>query len=226
MVRVTDGATDGGMRVDAIPPSAAPRIGAWPSDSTVGGFALAAAVVDAVCVASVLLFYALEVGRPGQHVFGPVSDATTAVFDVLALPVILWSTRRLAGSGAAWAFCMVALVATAVGAVNSALLVLRLIDEGISFTLSLAVIALQAGWFLLLGTRAGAATGLSRGLRRWALLIGVGMFAGIVVLVPAALLPPTSPLAVVLWIVGGAVGGVAWMSWPAWFALLGRSLRR
>src|SRR3954471_21803932 len=85
--RVTDRSAGGRVQSEAPHHGASTPEGAALDDPTVGAFAIAAGSVDAVSVVSVLLFYALEVGSSGPHVFGPLSDATTAVFDVLALPL-------------------------------------------------------------------------------------------------------------------------------------------
>jgi len=196
------------------------------SARTIGGWTLAAAVVDAVAVVSFLLFYAVEIGRPRPHVFGPLSDASSALFDLLLLPLLWFVLQRLPRRTPARGYALVSVVATAVGAVNSALLVLGLLNDAVSFVLTMVVIGVQAGWFVLVGRRGRETLGVNAGIARWALLAGLGMLVAIVVLIPAALLPPQSAVAIVLWIVGGAVGGIAWISWPIWLALVGRSLRR
>lgn len=206
--------------------AARPRASGHVDSRSVGGFAIAAGIVDAVCVVAFVLFYAIETGRPGQHLFGPISDGTTALFDLLLLPVLWFAAQRLPVATPGRVYALITIVATTIGFLNSALLVLRLMNEAVSFMLSLLVIAVQAGWFVLMGRRGDRALSLSRGLSRWALVIGLGILAAMVLLVPAALLPATSPVAAVLWIVGTLVGGLAWLSWPAWFIVVGVRLRQ
>jgi hypothetical protein len=196
------------------------------SRRTAGGWTLAAGLVDVVQVVSLLLFYSLEIGKPKPHLWGPLSDGSSAVFDLLLLPLLWFVVTRLPARTPARWYALVALVGTAVGAVNSGLLVLGLMNDAVSFVLTMVVIGVQAGWFVLMGRRGREVLGLSRGVERWALLGGLGMLAAIVLFVPAILLPSSSPIGLVLWILLGVIGGIGWISWPAWLIVTARTLLR
>ncbi len=219
-------ASTDGVATPTAPAPADRRRGASLSRRTIGRLTLVAAVVDAVGVVSLILFYAFEVSRPRPHLWGPLSDGSSALFDLLLLPLLWLVFQRLASRPIARGYALVTVVATAVGVFSSGLLVLGLLQDVASFVLTMIVIAVQAGWFVLMGRRGREALGLGRGVARWALLVGLGMLVAIVLFVPAYLLPATSPAAIVLWIVLGLVGGLGWISWAAWFAVVGRTLIR
>lgn len=189
---------------------------AWPmSARAVAGFAIAAAVVEAVCVVATILFFSLESTSTEPHVFGPISDLTTSLFDLLFLPVVAYFIRGMARTRVAKALGWVTFGMTALGAINSALLVFDLIPDGVSLTITLGVIAIQAVWFVWLGAAARRTDVLPRWLGTFALVFGLVMLVALVaVAIPGG------------WLVAAGPGMLAWAAWPVWLILLAIALLR
>ena len=66
-----------------------------PGDRTAARAAYAAAGLGAVGAATLGAMFAVEVPRNGPYVFGTINDATGALFNLAAVPVILQVHRRL-----------------------------------------------------------------------------------------------------------------------------------
>jgi hypothetical protein len=144
------------------------------------GFAIAAAIVEAACIVATILFFSLESTSTAPHVFGPISDLTTSVFDLLFLPVIVFFIHSAARSRGAVVFGWVTVGATATGAINSAMLVFDLVPDAVSLGITLGVIAIQAVWFVWLGIAARGTGILPRRLGTFALVFGIVMLVALV----------------------------------------------
>ena len=116
--------------------------------------------------------------------------------------------------------------ASVVGAAASLLLVAGRLGFEQSTAVSVIVIALQVLWMLWLNRRFLTDPGVPRQVGRFGIAFAVSLLAAMV-LFGASFAIPTGPMArTVLQIVGGALGGVAWLSWPIWFILVGRLMAR
>lgn len=184
-----------------------------------------AAVVSAVTVLALLLFYAFELETPGRHLFGPLSDLGTVGWDLL-LVVVVSGLRPVLGPGVrARALVLVTVVVSVGGAAASALLTIGALGFEVATAASVVAVLVQSLWLHRLGRGLRGTTwspGVVR-LGRWA-PVAQGVGAG-VVLVGLAL-PWGSPPQVVVIAVGVALGLPAWAAWPVWFALAGREVGR
>ncbi|MBD1593103.1 hypothetical protein HC744_13780 [Arthrobacter sp. S1_S22] len=200
---------------------------AWiPGDRTAARAAYAAAGLGAVGVATLGAMYAVEVPRNGPYVFGTINDATGALFNLAAIPVILQVHRRLPRTGASEAGKWVVTASCAAGSASSFLLVFKQLDFKSSTVVSVAAMTVQAGWFLLAHRALLASGAYPRNLARLGQAIGGTLLAAL----PVAGLTWAEQLP--LWVrygIGGAgvaAGAAAWVAWPYWYFLAGQHLSR
>ena len=196
-----------------------------PGDRTAASFAYAAAGLGAVGVASLGAMFAVEVPRNGPYVFGTINDATGALFNLAAIPVILqvhrWLPRTVASEAGKW----VVTASCAAGSANSFLLIAKQLDFKSSTVISVAAMTVQAGWFLLAHRALLASGAYPRDLAR----LGQAIGGSLLVALPVAGLTAVEQLP--RWVrygVGGAgvaVGAAAWVAWPYWYLLAGRQLK-
>jgi hypothetical protein len=195
-----------------------------PGDRTAARFAYAAAGLGAVGVATLGAMFAVEVPRNGPYVFGTINDATGALFNLAAIPVVLQVHRRLPRTVASEAGKWVVTASCAAGSASSFLLVSRQLDFKSSTAISVAAMTVQAGWFLLAHRALLASGGYPKNLAR----LGQAIGGSLLVALPVAGLTAVEQLP--RWVrygVGGAgvaVGAAAWVAWPYWYFLAGRQL--
>ncbi len=123
--------------------------GELPGDRTTAALAYSAAAVGAVGVATLAAMYAVEVPKGGPFVFGTINDATGAVFNLLAIPVILQIHKRIPATPWSEPLKWVTVAACAAGATSSTLLVLKVLEFGPSTAISVTAIVIQGLWFLV-----------------------------------------------------------------------------
>lgn len=198
---------------------------AWiPGDRTAARAAYAAAGLGAVGVATLGAMYAVEVPRNGPYVFGTINDATGALFNLAAIPVILQVHRRLPRTRASEAGKWVATASCAAGSASSFLLVVKQLDFKSSTVVSVAAMTVQAGWFLLAHRALLASGAYPRNLAR----LGQAIGGTLLVALPVAGLTWAEQLP--RWVrygIGGAgvaAGAAAWVAWPFWYFLAGKHL--
>lgn len=186
--------------------------------------AYAAAAAGALGAVTLGAMYAVEVPRGGPYVFGTISDATGAAFNVLAIPVILQVHRR--APRAAWTgpVTWIAVSACAAGAASSALLVLRVLDFNTSTAVSVASISLQGAWFLAMNTRLRRVEDYPRSLSGLGRFIGGGMLVGLAMAAAGFSLEQPGWLRTALMAAGAAAAGSAWLAWPYWYYRAGQYL--
>jgi hypothetical protein len=195
-----------------------------PGDRTAARCAYAAAGLGAMGVATLGVMFAVEVPRNGPYVFGTINDATGALFNLAAIPVILQVHRRLPRTVASEAGKWVVTASCAAGSASSFLLVARQLDFKSSTAISVAAMTVQAGWFLLAHRALLASGGYPQNLARLGQAIGGSLLAAL----PVAGLTAVEQLP--RWVrygVGGAgvaAGAAAWVAWPYWYFLAGRQL--
>jgi hypothetical protein len=184
--------------------------------------------VSATCVLSLLIFYAVEVPRGSPHLFGPTSDLTTSLWNLLLTPLLVASVAALNSRGGR-ILIWITVILSVIGAAGSMLLVIDAVPFGLSTPVSVAAVLAQAAWVYALceswrrlQERAAAnlrmlTLGRLMGLGQWvgALLVGISFVFGW-----------GTPLQRVIMVVGLIPGALSWMAWPVWFAMLGRSLGR
>jgi hypothetical protein len=199
-----------------------------PSDDRGGTVALAYLLAGAgaagfVCLA---LMYALEMGSARGHVFGPLSDLGTPVWNLLLIPLLLTFYPLLKDTRFGRALTTVTAVMAVLGAASSALLVSKTLTFAISTPIIVLGVLIQGLWLFALTRRLRAVPGWPRWVVRLGLSIPIGQTVG-AVLVGISLgfgwgtVPQLAVMAI------GLVAGVpAWAAWPVWFLLIGRFLAR
>ena len=195
-----------------------------PGDRTAARAAYAAAGLGAVGAATLGAMFAVEVPRNGPYVFGTINDATGALFNLAAVPVILQVHRRLPRTRTSEAALWVVTASCAAGSASSFLLVMKKLDFKSSTVISVAAMTIQAGWFLLAHRALLASGAYPRNLAR----LGQAIGGTLLVALPAAGLTWAEQLP--RWIrygIGGAgvgAGAAAWVAWPYWYFLAGQHL--
>ena len=197
-----------------------------PGDRTGARAAYAAAGLGAVGAATLGAMFAVEVPRNGPYVFGTINDATGALFNLAAVPVILQVHRRLPRTRTSEASLWVVTASCAAGSASSFLLVIKKLDFKSSTVISVAAMTVQAGWFLLAHRALLASGACPRNLAR----LGQAVGGTLLVALPVAGLTWAEQLP--HWVrygIGGAgvaAGAVAWVAWPYWYFLAGQHLSR
>lgn len=195
-----------------------------PGDRTAAKFAYAAAGLGVVGVATLGAMYAIEVPKNGPFIFGTINDATGAVINLVAIPVILQVHRRLRRTPGSETAKWLVVSACAAGSASSFLLVFKQLDFTVSTGISVGAMAAQAAWFLLANRALLKTGGYPRDLAKLGQFIGGALLAALPV---AGLAVVEQAPAWIRWGVGGAgiaVAASAWIAWPYWYFLAGRHL--
>ncbi len=186
------------------------------------------AAVSATCVLSLLIFYAVEVPRGSPHIFGPTSDLTTSLWNLLLTPLLIASVAALNTRGGR-ILIRIAVILSVIGAAGSMLLVIDAVPFGVSTPVSVAAVLAQAAWVYALcesWRRLQERVTASSRMLTLGQLMGVGQWVGaLVVGISFVFGWGTTPQRVIM-VVGLIPGALSWMAWPVWFAMLGRSLGR
>ncbi|MBT2515307.1 hypothetical protein [Arthrobacter sp. ISL-30] len=195
-----------------------------PGDRTASRFAYAAAATGAVGVVTLGAMFAVEVPRGGPFVFGTITDATGAVFNVLVIPVILQVQRRVPPAPWTDPIKWITVSACAAGAASSALLVFKVLDFNSSTSISIASISLQALWFFLVHGRLRKVEGYPRKLSRLGRFIGGALLVGLPIAGAGYAAQSPDWLKTAVMGIGIALGAASWLAWPYWYFLAGRHL--
>lgn len=172
-----------------------------------------------------IMFISLGLGR-GPDPWGPVNDFLSGVANLLLavlIPVLSHRAARLP-----WERLGVRVLAAAsvVGAMAGFLLVARLMAFEQSTAVSIAVIVLQILWMLWLNRRFLDDPTVPRAVSRFGIAFAVSLLAALGLFGASFAAGPGSLVGTVLQSLGGVLGGVAWLSWPLWFIMVGRHLKR
>ncbi len=198
--------------------------GELPGDRTTAALAYSAAAVGAVGVATLAAMYAVEVPKGGPFVFGTVNDATGAVFNLLAIPVILQIHKRIPATPWSELLKWVTVAACAAGATSSTLLVLKVLEFGPSTAISVTAIVIQGLWFLVANNILLHVTGYPRGLAKLGRFIGGALLTGLPVAAVGFLIPGPEWLRYVIMGAGVVAGAASWVMWPYWYFKAGKFL--
>jgi hypothetical protein len=197
-----------------------------PTDDPGGTVALAyllagAGLAGFACLA---LMYGLEMDSVGAHVFGPLSDLGTPVWNLLLVPLLLTFYPLLKVTLFGRALTAITVVLAVAGAGSSALLVTKTLTFAISTPITVLGVLVQGLWLFTLTMRLRAVPGWPRWVLRLGLFIPVAQaigaaFVGISLGFGWGSVPQVAIMAI------GLVAGVpAWAAWPVWFLLSGGSL--
>jgi hypothetical protein len=171
--------------------------------------AYAAAGLGGANLVTLGLLYAVEVPRNGPYVFGAINDFGGGLYFLSSIPVLQELSRRLDDDGPVSRAALATVVgSSAVAAGSSFLLAFSKIPFAPSTAVTVGAILVQSAWLTAVsGRRAGLA-----------------MLAGLPVFALGYLAPTGSALRKALFAVGGTLSGAAWVSWPVWYLLVGRTL--
>lgn len=171
-----------------------------------------------------LMFISLGLGR-GAAPWGPINDLLGGLSNLLLAALIPVLSRRAVGlpweRSAVWFLSGASVVAAASGF----LLVAGKLGFEQSTAVSVVVIMLQVVWMLWLNRRFLRDPAVPTLVSRFGIAFAVLMLAGTLLLGLSFAAGSGTLTAKVLQVTGGTLGGAAWLSWPAWFILMGRHLK-
>ncbi len=196
-----------------------------PGDRAASAFAFSAAAAGALGIATLAAMYAVEVPKGGPFVFGAINDATGAVFNVLAIPVILQVHQRLPKAPWTGPLKWVTVTACAAGATSSALLVFKVLDFGPSTAISVAAIVVQGAWFFVANNKLLHVEDYPQGLAKLGRFIGGASGSAPPPGWPGV--PPSRARVAPLRDDGSGLhrgGASSWAVWPYWYFKAGRFL--
>ncbi len=174
-----------------------------------------------------LLLMFISIGLGGSpDPWGPINDFLSGVANLMLAALIPVISRRAARGR--WERHGVRLLsgASVLGAVSSFMLVAGRLGFEQSTAISIAVIVLQVLWMLWLNRRFVTDPGVPRRVSRFGMAFAVSLLAAMILVGTSFFVGAGAWASTALQTVGGAVGGVAWLSWPIWFLFLGRHLAR
>jgi hypothetical protein len=187
--------------------------------------AYAAAGLGGANLVTLGLLYAVEVPRGGPYVFGAINDFGGGLYFLSSIPVLQELSRRLEGDDAMSRAALGATVgSSAVAAASSFLLAVHKIPFAPSTAVTVGAILVQSAWLTAVSARLARRGRWPKGLARLGQGASVAMLAGLPIFSLGYLAPNGSALRKALFAVGGALGGAAWVSWPVWYLLVGRTL--
>ena len=151
-----------------------------PTDDRGGTVALAyllagAGLAGFACLA---LMYGLEMDSVGAHVFGPLSDLGTPVWNLLLVPLLLTFYPLLKVTLFGRALTAITIVLAVAGAGSSALLVTKTLTFAISTPITVLGVLVQGLWLFTLTMRLRAVPGWPRWVLRLGLFIPVAQAIG------------------------------------------------
>jgi hypothetical protein len=201
-------------RAAAAPPSAVAR---W---------ALISAAAGVLANLLLILFFAIaQPWRPefsGQSWLGTTNDVVMIAQFGALVPVALGLRNWVSANRLARAAAGAAAVASSAIVVLQVLLVGGFLDFIVEAPLVTLCTLVVFGW-VLITSRHGHRTGvLPRGLTRLGTLLALGFAAGMLLVLPALLLPAGSLAQYIGFGVGLVAGASGWLAFPIWVLLLAR----
>jgi hypothetical protein len=181
--------------------------------------------VSATCVLSLLIFYAVELRSDGLHVFGPTSDLTTSLWNLLLVPLLIASAGVLRSHRARALIGLTATVSV-LGAVMSMLLVIDAVPFGLSTPISVVAVLAQAAWLFTVSGSLRRPDQRATGPVTLGRLMGAGQWGGALVVGISFVFDWGSVPQMAIMGIGLAPGLLSWLSWPVWFWLVAHALAR
>jgi hypothetical protein len=196
-----------------------------PGDAPAKWCAYAAAGLGVANLVTLGVMYAVEVPRNGPYVFGAINDFGSGLYFLASVPVLRQIHRRLDDDSPISRAAFGTVVGSSVAAAGSSfLLAFSKIPFAPSTAVTVGSILVQSVWVSAVSTTLLRRGGWPKRLARLGRGAGVAMLAGLPTVFLGYLAPNGSALRKALFTVGGTLGGAAWVSWPAWYLLVGRSL--
>jgi hypothetical protein len=170
--------------------------------------------------------YAIEVPRNGPYLFGAINDFGGGLYFLTSIPVI-WQVHRRLDDGPLSRTALWTVVGSSVAAAGSSfLLAFKVIPFAPSTAVTVGAILVQSVWVTVVNAKLLRRGGWPKRLARLGRGAGNAMLAGLPILSLGFLASHGSVLRYALFAIGGSLGGAAWISWPVWYLLVGRSLSR
>jgi hypothetical protein len=158
-------------------------------------------------------------------VFGAINDFGGGLYFLSSIPVLQEISRRLDENDPVSRAALGAVLGSSIAAAGSSfLLAFHRIPFAPSTAVTVGTILVQSVWLTAVSTRLGRRGGWPKYLARLGQGAGVAMLAGLPILSLGYLAPSGSAFRKALFAVGGALSGAAWVSWPVWYLLVGRTL--
>ena len=187
--------------------------------------AYAAAGLGGANLVTLGLLYTVEVPRNGPYVFGAINDFGGGLYFVSSIPVLQELSQRLDEDDPISRAALGTVLGSSVAAAGSSfLLAFHRIPFAPSTVVTVGAILVQSAWLTAVSTRLGRRGRWPRGLARFGQGAGAAMLLGLPILSLGYLAPSGSTLRKALFAAGGALSGAAWISWPLWYLLIGRTL--
>jgi hypothetical protein len=197
-----------------------------PGDEQAGRFAYVAAGLGGANLVTLGLMYAIEVPRNGPYHFGAINDFGSGLYFLSSIPV-LWQIHRRLDDGPVGRTALWTVVGSSVAAAGSSfLLAFKVIPFAPSTAVTVGAILVQSVWVTVVNAKLLRRGGWPKRLARLGLSAGITMLAGLPTLSLGFLASRGSALRYALFAMGGSLSGAAWISWPVWYVLVGRSLSR
>lgn len=173
----------------------------------------------------IAMFASLGLGR-GAAPWGPINDLLSAIGNLMLAALIPVLSRRAVRRP--WEGLGVRLLSgvSVVSAISGFLLVAQRLGFEASTAVSMVAIVLQVLWMGWLSSRFAEDPAVPRLVVTLGLAFAAAMLAGLGLVGAGLALGWDSPIGLVFVVPGAALGGVAWLAWPAWYVLLGRSMLR
>ncbi len=195
-----------------------------PGDRRAGAFAYAAGLVGIITFIALGLMYGVELPSRSPRIFGPISDIGSALYSLLAIPVVAQLHRRLHVSAASRIGLVVVVVLLAAGAAGSILLVTKVLDFAVATTAAMTALAALAVWMVATTLILMRRDDYPRRLAKSGALLGAAFLIGASV-VGLGFLVPGGWMQWTVFGIGGVIGLVGWVGTPFWFLMAGRELR-
>ena len=197
-----------------------------PGDEQAARFAYVAAGLGGANLVTLGLMYAIEVPRNGPYYFGAINDFGSGLYFLGSIPV-LWQIHRRLDDGPLGRTALWTVVGSSVAAAGSSfLLAFHVIPFAPSTAVTVGAIVVQSVWVTVVNAKLLRRGGWPKWLARLGRGAGIAMLAGLPLLSLGFLASSGTALRYALFGLGGALGGVAWIGWPVWYFLVGRSLSR
>ena len=187
--------------------------------------ARATAIVSGVAglVANVFLALFFALARPfdihtGYSWLGPANDAVTVAQFATFVPVAVALRARLPVSRALNVMTSLAVAAMVAYVVLQVLLIADVLAFETQVGYVMVAIVVVVAWILQVSLSAHRTLALPRPVTRLGVLVGAAFFAGFVLVASGFAVP--EPMRLVLFGLGGALGGLAWLAIPVFPLLL------
>jgi hypothetical protein len=192
-----------------------------PGDDQAARVAYVAAGLGGANLVTLGLMYAIEVPRNGPYYFGAINDFGSGLYFLSSIPV-LWQIHRRLDDGPASRTALWTIVGSSVAAAGSSfLLAFHVIPFAPSTAVTVGTILIQSVWVTVVNAKLLRRGGWPKRLARLGRGAGIAMLAGLPILSLGFL---ASPLRYALFALGGTLSCAAWIGWPVWYLLIGRSL--